>query len=310
MSRTVQVSLPSEETDKVISKVKELKGLIGLRVQRNISLQPKGDVVNVDLINSEVNNFLFLLEQEGLLNHKYVSITTSKPTSVISESASKKILAESHETSWEDMLKDLLHDSNMNFNTQLLMLFSGFLAAVGISMSSVHIVVGAMLIAPGFEPLSRLVMGLVNKHKDWKNGGLDTLKGYFCLVAGSAAGALAVKLLAKDVLPGSSSYLPTGALPEYWTSPTALSLSISVIASLAGGVIIMSNKSLLTAGVMVALALIPSAALIGMALVEGDFQLATESCLRLLLEMAIVVFFTGIIFVWKRLTTQNRSMKV
>ena len=310
MSRTVEVSLPSEHTANLLPKIQKLEGLIGLRVQKNISIKPRGDVLSFDLINSEVTNFLTILEEEGLLQHEDVSITTNRPTNVISKSHSHQILTESHESSWEDMLKNLLHESNMNLNTRILMFFSGLIAAIGISTNSLHIVVGAMLIAPGFEPISRFAMGLVSQHRDWRRGGTDTLIGYAVLILGAVAGAFMIRFLGKDLLPGSSTYLSAGALVEYWSTITATSVIVSIFASLAGGIIIMSNKSLLTAGVMVALALIPSASLTGMALVEGKYQLAANAALRLFMEIGIVAIFTGVIFLWKRLTTHKRSMQV
>lgn len=310
MSRNIQVSLPSEHTNKLLQKIQNLDGLIGLRVHRNVSLQPKGDVLDFDLINPEVNNFLLLMEKEGLLNNEEVSVTTNQPTSILSRSSSEKILTESHETSWEDVLKNLLHESNMSFNTQVVMFISGIIAAIGISTNTLHVVIGAMLIAPGFEPVSRLAMGLVTKHRDWKRGGMDILKGYGVLIIGAIVGGLIVKILDKDVIPGTSSYLPAGVLPEYWTSITATSVLVSIVAAVAGGIIIMTNKSLLTAGVMVALALIPAATLIGLGLIEANYALMGTAFIRLLLELLIVAICTGAVFLWKRNTTHKRNMQI
>lgn len=139
---------------------------------------------------------------------------------------------------------------------------------------------------------------------------MDVLKGYSVLIAGGFFGSLLFALFGKDVLPGSSSYLSAGALVEYWTTISAGSLLVSVFASLAGGIIILTNKSLLTAGVMVALALIPSATLIGMGIYQGNLGLIGTALFRLLLEMAIVTIFTGAIFLWKRQTTHSRNMQM
>lgn len=309
MSRNIQVSLPSEQTDKILAKIQKMNGLIGLRVHRKASVHPSGDVIDLDLVNSEVNAFLILLEEEDLLHHKMVTVTTIEPTNIISRSSSEQILNETQETSWEDVLKDILNESDMDLNTLLVMFLSGVIAAIGISTNSLHIVIGAMLIAPGFEPVSRLVMGLVAKHREWKRGGMDILKGYAVLIAGSIAGGLMIKIWGHDVIPGTSSYLSAGALPEYWSSITFGSLVVSIVASVAGGIIIMTNKSLLTAGVMVALALVPAASLIGLGLVEADFQLMKIAFIRLLLELSIVAVFSGMVFLWKRNTTHQRSMK-
>lgn len=309
MSRNIKVSLPSERTENVLSKIEKTNGVIGIKVFRNV-VHPKGDVLDIDLINTEINGFLNLLEEEGLLDREDVSVTTNKPTNVISKSYSEQILSENHETTWEDVLKSLLHESNMSFNTLLVMFISGLIAAIGISTNTIHVVIGAMLIAPGFEPVSRLAMGIVANHRDWKRGGIDILKGYSVLIVGAVAGGLIIKLLKKDIVPGTSSYLPAGVLPEYWTSITATSIIVSTVAAVAGGVIIMTNKSLLTAGVMVALALIPAATLVGLGLLEADFSMVGTAMIRLFLELAIVTIFTGTVFLWKRNTTQQRNMKI
>lgn len=310
MSRNIQISLPSHYTDALLPKIRSLDGLIGLRVQRNISIQPAGDVVDFDVTNPGVSPCLKMLENEGLLFRDDVSVTTSHPTNIISKSASVKILRETHETSWEDILKNLLHQSNMNLNTLLVMFCSGVIAAIGISTNSIHIVIGSMLIAPGFGPISRAVLGLTAKHKDWKNGAVDTLKGYLLLIIGGFVGGLISGYFKKDVLPGTSSYLPAGSLVDYWMSFSGTSILVSIFASLVGGIIIMTNKSILTGGVMVALALIPAGTLVGMWLLEGNFDLAFTALLRLLLEITIVAIFTAMIFLWKRLSTHKRNMRV
>ena len=310
MSRNIQISLPSEFTDKITSRVKSLDGLIGLRIHKNISIEPKGDVLDFDLINSEVANCLKIFESEGLLDRKDVSVTTSRPTNVLSRSASEKILTETHETSWEDILKNLLHQSDMSLNTLIVMFSAGIIASIGISTNTLHTVIGAMLVAPGFEPISRAVMGIVAKHRDWVRGSVDVLKGYIVLVAGGIAGAFIASLFQNDVLPGTSTYLSSGSLVNYWMSFSPTSIMVSIVASLVGGIIIMSNKSLLTAGVMVALALIPSGTLVGMWLFEGNFELAGKALVRLLLEIAIVAVFTAVIFLWKRFSTHKRDMRV
>lgn len=309
MSRIIEVSLPNRDSDRLMPRIKELEGLIGLRVQKNISIKPPGDVLAVELVNSSVTPFLNLLEEEGLLFNDQVSISTSEPKSVISKSSSELILKESHETSWEESLKGLLHESNMTINSQLLMMLSGLIAAIGICTNSIHVVVGAMVIAPGFEPISRLSLGLVTSHRDWKNAGMDILKGYGALIVGGFVGAAIFTFLGKDLIPGTSTYLPEGSLIKYWTSVTAPSIIVSIIAAVAGGLVIISNKSVLTAGVMIALALIPTASLLGICILDGNFALAANAGTRLIIDMIIVAVFSGLVFLVKRKTSQKRNMQ-
>lgn len=68
----------------------------------------------------------------------------------------------------------------------------------------------------------------------------------------------------------------------------------------------MINKPILTTGVMVALALIQAASIVGMGLVEEDFPMAGKAFLKLLLEIAIVAVFSGLVFLLKRFSMNKR----
>lgn len=84
---------------------------------------------------------------------------------------------------------------------------------------------------------------------------------------------------------------------------------VSIVAAFAGAAILVTNKSVLTAGVMIALALIPAASIIGMGLIEGDMDIAGSASIRFLLEVVIVAVFSGLFFLLKRLTTMKRRMR-
>lgn len=309
MSRTVEISLSPEKSKKILPRIKDLEGLIGLRVQKDISVYPKGDVIAFELTNNAVSPFLNLLESEGMLEDDEVYITTNKPVSVLSRSASSKIMSEGSESSWEEIVTNINHESTMTFNGLVIMFVAGFVAVYGISANSLHIVIGAMVIAPGFEPITRIMLGLVTTHRDWKSGLKDTLKGYTVLLLGAIAASLSIKFFDQNLIPGTSSYLPSGVLIDYWTQITLSSVMVSIVAAFAGAAILVTNKSVLTAGVMIALALIPAASIIGMGLIEGDMDIAGSASIRFLLEVVIVAVFSGLFFLLKRLTTMKRRMR-
>lgn len=61
-----------------------------------------------------------------------------------------------------------------------------------------------------------------------------------------------------------------------------------------------------TSGVMIALALIPTAALAAMAIVAGDWPLAGKAALRWIIEVAVVIAFSAIVLGWQRYYVQRR----
>ena len=147
-------------------------------------------------------------------------------------------------------------DTNPSFNFLALMALAGAVAAFGIVSDTIHVVVGAMLIAPGFDPLLRIVFGLLGNRQSVTSG------------LRSAASATLRSRSRRGSRPG-------GLVPQRHErertggGPLRIERSgvaTSLLAGIAGGVIVSSRMKVLATGVMVALALVPSMALIGMSL--------------------------------------------
>lgn len=76
---------------------------------------------------------------------------------------------------------------------------------------------------------------------------------------------------------------------SYWSSVTLAGTLVAVVAGVAGALLVNANRAVLTAGVMVALALVPGAALVGLGIIAGDGALARDGALRWLHDALIVV---------------------
>lgn len=309
MPRIFDITAAPEKVNDIVPKIQKLDGFLGMKIQKNISVDPGGDVISVEITNDSANKLMLLLEAEGWLEDEKISITTSKPLSIISKKASGRVEKENNESTWEEVLGSMNDDANMTYNVMAIMFISGFIAVLGINTNALHLVIGAMVIAPGFVPITRMVMGLVSENGDWKHGLKDIVKGYISLILGAVVAAAIIKARGQELFPGTSSYLTRGVLVDYWTSITVTSLLVSAIAAIAGGIVIMTNRSVLTAGVMIALALVPASSIVGMGLVEGDMDITGKALSRLGIELALVAIFSGIVFFWKKRTTHKRKMR-
>ena len=165
-----------------------------------------------------------------------------------------------------------------------------------------------MVISPGFVPITRMALGIITKSGALKRGFYDTLKGYLALMAGAAATMLVYRIVAELSIKGKASYLEAGELTSYWTTITYSSVAASAAAGIAGGFLIATNRSVLTGGVMIALALIPSACLAAMALVVGEFSMSLDAFLRWLIDVGLVLAMSYGVFVWKRKKVYKREM--
>lgn len=191
--------MPAEKAGGPLERVKGLDGVIGLALQRGISLDPPGDVIIIRATNDGARAVLAALDALG--GHRWGAILTSEPRSLIARPYQNGIDRESNETIWEEMAFLLRRETNLSANYLALMALSGSVAAVGLWTDTLHIVVGAMVIAPGFEPLLRIPFGLIGGPRALASHGLrSTVAGYLLLALGAALGAVLVPVT------------PTGAL--------------------------------------------------------------------------------------------------
>lgn len=308
MPRKVEITVPSNKTNELISDIKEVQGLVGLRVERGVSIKPPGDVITVEITNRSVNRLLRLLEQNGVGREVSGSITTSEPFSLISASSSGEIEQDINDVPWEEIALLIHNETNMNANMVILMAIAGAIAAVGIATNALHLVIGAMVIAPGFQPLVHIALGTIAQSTDWRDGIANTIKGYGSLIVGAGITGILLQLLGIPPLTSQPSYLPTGVLVSYWTNINPTAILITVVAGSAGGILMATRRSVLTAGVMIGLALIPAATLMSLGLVTANLDIAGKGLLRWAIEVTIVIVTSALVFTWKRIRVQRRKM--
>jgi hypothetical protein len=307
MSRSIEISLPSDQTESAIAAIRAIDGVIGLQVQPGSSRIPEGDVISVSATNKALHRIMERIQELGLRERNDVVIRTSEPLMLVRKDQNRSILRSSIESSWEEIESMIAKESNMTINGLLLMATAGFIAGIGVTTESLHLVIGAMAIAPGFLPIVRVVNGFLAGMQSWRSGLADFARGYLTLVVAAAAASLLMQLIGKDGLgDGSSTYLRDGSLISFWTNVTPEGIAVSVAAALAGAILLVCNRSVLTAGVMIALALIPTAALVGVGAAAGDFSAVIAGALRWLIDVAIVALAALIILGWKKSSVLRR----
>jgi hypothetical protein len=308
MARTYNISVPSEHTALLVSEFQQIEGFLGLQVQSGASIVPPGDVMELSLTDTGGLQVLKVLEKHNLLRKPGVSIITSEPVSIISVEHAEKIALMVSESAWEEMEVEIGKDTNINMNTVALMIIAGIASAVAIATNAVHVAIGAMIIAPGFAPLLRISLGLVAESPALRRGISHSLQGYAYLIGGAAVTAVVMLAIGLDPLGGEGSYLQPYALVNYWTNPSLPSILVSAAAAVAGAVLISTNRIVLTGGVMIALALIPTASLMGIALVAGDWQVLGLAALRWSIDVVLVILASLAVLGYKKKRLQDRKL--
>lgn len=145
----------------------------------------------------------------------------------------------------------------------------GVRAVAGIASNAVHVVVGAMLIAPAFEPMTKVSLGLADRVPIWRHGLMDVLRGM----------AVDRRRRRDDAGTAPCWY----RCPSWCRRASAGRRTVRSLAQshrgergdrhrgrLAGTLLVIATRAALTGGVMIALGLIPCATLIGMGLATAD----------------------------------------
>lgn len=300
MARTLEVSSPAKETDRVTGGLALLDGVVGVSVQKAASIKPAGDVIIVHATNDAVPSVLGLVAREL---GSSCSVISSEPRSIVCADGQNGIDREGDEASWPEIATELRRDTNPGPNFFLAMFFAAIIATVGIWTTTIHVVIGAMVIAPGFEPITRVPFGILARDRNsWQQGLVAIGAGYLTIVIGGAAGALVLA----QVQPLTTS-LGQLRWVEYWSTFSASSIITAFAAGVAGAAIIAAHRSVLTAGVMIALALIPTATLTGMALVNAEFDVAARAAGRWAIDAGLVALASALVFGIKRARMPERE---
>lgn len=310
MPKTVEITVPSKDSKALARQLQDaLDSIISLRLEEKVSLKPKGDVLTIEVTDKGLPELMRILSGKGIGTDSNSSISTSQPLSIITKDDNLNVLTDSNESTWEETEQTLARESNATWNMLAVMFAGGAIAALGIGTNALHLVIGAMVIAPAFEPILRPALAMVAKSGMGKKSFVIFLKVYAALLLGAIAAALFVNWYGGISPFGSeASYIGSFNLTEYWSKITLVSVIVSALASIAGVLLVLSNRSVLTAGVMIALALIPAVALFGVGLVNLDISLMMSSGLRWLVDV-LLVFASGLgIFYYKKHRLHRRTM--
>ena len=205
---------------------------------------------------------------------------------------------QAHEEKAEDKAvaaREALHGevakgARLNANYLLLVFLSTLVAAIGLLADNVAVVVGAMVIAPLLGPNLAFALGTaLGDVRLMRESMLSLLAGLLLAVALSAALGL--------VWPYDATSTELTMRTEVGVDSVALALASGAAAALS----LTSGLSSVLVGVMVAVALLPPAATLGLMLGHGDMTGATGAGLLLAINIVCVNLACKVVFLFKRI---------
>ena len=191
-----------------------------------------------------------------------------------------------------------------------MMTLGGAVAATGLVAEATPqaiSVVSAAIIAPGFEPLAKIPMGLALRRWDVARRGLTSAAaGYLALVLSAALAFLVLRLTGV----ATAEEFVSNSQVEELANPTLREILVSTCGALAGMVMMLSYRLNLIPGALIALMIIEAAAMVGMALAAGELELMFEGLERLSLDVLLIVMGGIIVMVLKQIIFHRRAPMV
>ncbi|MFC4448810.1 TIGR00341 family protein [Halorussus aquaticus] len=295
--RLVQVSIPAGKRE-LVSDVLDSEG-IDYMLTDETSGREYTAIAYFPLPTNAVQPILDKLEDAGLGDDPHaVIIDAETDTSRRFEElekrytddsdASEHIAREEITTKAREMVPEL--------QTYLAMtIISAVVATAGLLLDSAAVVVGSMVIAPLIGPAMGTSVGTVLRDRElFREGVKFQFIGGFAAIASSTLFAFGVRY-GFLVPPGTNIFAISQVSGRL--TPDFLSLVVALGAGAAGVLSLASGVSVALVGVMIAAALVPPAAAVGVAIAWGQ-PMAAVSSLVLVLVNLLSINLSGLLVLW------------
>ncbi|SNR37842.1 TIGR00341 family protein [Halorubrum vacuolatum] len=177
----------------------------------------------------------------------------------------------------------------------LMTVLSAVIATAGLLLDSPATVVGSMVIAPLIGPAMSAAVGTVVDDDDLFRRGIRLQVLGVALAVGSAA-VFAAALRALNLVPPGVDPLALAEVSER-LAPNVLALAVALGAGVAGIVSLMTGVSAALVGVMIAVALIPPAAAVGIGIAFGIPRLALGAGVLVMVNV-LSINLAALVMLW------------
>lgn len=284
----LRVICPAEQTDAVLTILREQSGATHIVLSRGAALEPEGDAVQADLARESANEVLAAISDLGIEESGAITL---EPLETVMSYAARRAEKEapgdpSDAVVWEELLSRTREESTLNVTYLAFLSIACLLAAVGVVTDSPVTIVGAMVVGPEFGPLAALSVALVRRKYSLARRSLIALVvGFPVAMLITAGGAL---------LGESVGWITLGAIKDiqqvdfiYEVGP--FSLVVALLAGAAGMLALVTAKSAALVGVFISVTTVPAAGFAVVAATVGEWRIAMLSAGQLGLNLVGIV---------------------
>lgn len=232
-----------------------------------------------------VDNLQACLEEEKDWRISLVPIEATAPAIPEDKDLKNKRATQRKMALREEIYQDVKADATLDRDFLIFVVLSTIVAAIGLHSNSVAGVIGAMVIAPLLGPILGLSLGAALGDRNLLFGAVKTL-------GVGIAVALTCAVLISFIIPVDFGSRELMSRAEVRLDGMALAIAAGAAAALS----LTRGANAPLVGVMVAAALLPPGAAVGLFLGTGEFALASRAGLLLSLNIASLVLSALVVF--------------
>ena len=305
MHRSITIVCPPDAAPALLGKLEANEHVLAITYSPGAGVLPKGDVITVEALNRGTDEVMTAAGETCA--HGEYSVSTAESASFTHPDHHEKVVRDFDEGQWEEMETSLRHQARVGVNFVLLCAAGGGLAAVGLlteGTTQALLLVASAIVAPVYEPVAGIALGATLRDADIVGRACrSTIVGYLTL---TLAAALSFLLLRACGAAEAREFLGNPELGRL-AHPEGKDVFVGAIAALAGSVMVAAFRRSVMAGPLVALAIVASAAGLGISLALARLDRAADMLVRLVLDLALILAVATLVFTLKRRYVHKRD---
>ena len=303
----LRIVSPAHQTEHALELLRRTPSVCNLIYLERAAEKPVGDVILCDVAREDASVVVSDLKELEIDHEGSIAMEDidSQISSVAATAEKAATGLPSDAVVWEEVEARTSENVELSASFLAFMALATMIAACGIILDQVVLIIGAMVVGPEFGPLAALCVAAVQKRRDLARRSLLALAiGFPVAITASFLLTLVLDLIGQ---------VPEGfaeqdhPFTEFVSDPDFFSFLVAFFAGTTGVLSLTSAKSGALIGVLISVTTIPAAANIGVAAALGDLDEWLGAMGQLSLNLtAILLAGIGTLYIQRRVYIRRR----
>ncbi|WP_214414884.1 DUF389 domain-containing protein [Sphaerisporangium fuscum] len=265
-----RVISPSDRSSQVVDLLADAPGVTNVVVLPGAARRPEGDVVLFDVAREVASEVFERLKDLGITREGSIAVErVDLSMSEVAEKAEAEAPgAPDDAVVWEELSRQVSGDSRLSWAFLAFLAIATQIAAIGVLIPSIILIVGAMVLGPEFGAVAAICFGLLRL--DWRlivSAARTLAVGFLIAIAVTVACALVSRGLGWISPAGLSGHTEV----DFIVKPDRWSFIVALLAGAAGVLSVTAGKSSALVGVFISVTTVPAAGYAAVAVALGDW---------------------------------------